>query len=364
MMKHLRIFTFLFLLFCSAAVLHARKNFYQVQWQNPPAPSAKILSGKWDFNFRPYSTGSAETLWTDPAFQRDVTSGKQTAGARPTAVSVFCDEAGFAFYVFAGEPELEISFAAGKDAPTSMLECYVIPGTADSEKIEHYYQFIIDQKNNTIRDFPWLIDARGFQSMNGQFRPETAYLPNGYLTKMAFPWHFFWDRLPFLTQDSTIWRLGVMRWCPGGGQTWGGIVHEVSRMGYIHWPEFTPERKGAIMKLILRHAWIKFNALKTDLVPANYPADVSPYIRELPPVIQSFNFIPQYQEFCAAELNEMVADREAIGKGISEFDKLTPAEQESFYRINAPKLMNFEHDVRKAFRLWLEDKLITGESAK
>lgn len=357
----------LILVLCSAASLYARKNFYSVPWLTPPALTDQLLSAKtlkWDFNFRPYSSGSTQTLWTDPAFQRDVSAGKQIEGARPTALAVVCDNVGFALYVFASEPDIKTSVAAGKDSPGSTLECYVMPGTADSEKIEHYYQFIIDQKTNTVRDFPWLIETRGFQPMKGKFQPETRYLPNGYLTKIAFPWHYFWDRLPFLTQDHNLWRLSVMRWCPGGGQTWGGVVHEVSRFGCIQWPEFTPERKSAIMKQILRHAWTHFNGLKTDLVPANYPADTSLYLKDLPPVIASHNWIPQYQEFCKAKLNDLVADREAIGKGISEFDKLSIAEQEAFYRTNAPKLMNFEHDVRMEFRRWLEEKLIHGERAQ
>lgn len=357
----------LILVLCSAASLYARKNFYQVPWLTPPALSDKLLSTKilkWDFNFRPYSRGSSQTLWTDPAFQRDASAGKHIAGARPSAIAAACDEVGFALYFFAAEPEVDSNCAAGHDAPGSTLECYVVPGTADSEKIEHYYQFIIDQKTNTVRDFPWLIETRGFQAMKGKFQPETRYLVNGYLTKIAFPWHFFWDRLPFLTQDHNVWRFSVMRWCPGGGQTWGGVVHEVSRFGHICWPEFTPERKSAIMKLILRHAWGYFNSLKTDLVPANYPADPAPYVKDLPQEIVSHNWIPQYQDFCKAKLNALVADREAIGKGISEFDKLSIAEQEAFYRVNASKLMNFEHDVRREFRRWLEEKLISGERAQ
>lgn len=333
----------------------------------PPAPDESLMANPamtWNFNFRKYSPGSAETLWTDPSFQRDVSEGKQTAGARPTALSVTCDDDGFALFVFSGEPDLAAALDSGRDAPSSVLECYIVPRDADNEKIEHYYQFIIDQKSNTIRDFPWLIDGRGFQSMAGRFRPETRLLRNGYLTKLAFPWHFLWDRLPFLTQDDNLWRLGVMRWCPGGGQTWGGIVHEVSRMGCINWPEFTPQRRTAVMKRILRHAWTHYHSLKPDLAPAFFPPDTSPYRKELPRDAHSWNFIPQYQDFCGEVLNAMVAERDALGKTISAFETLPLKEQEAFYRENAGKLMNFEHDVRRAFRLWLEEKITLGEIAK
>lgn len=366
-MKHTATVLLLTFFCCASVVLYAEKNIFNVPWMTPPALSNTLMSDpamKWNFNFRPYGSDSAAMLWTDPAMQRDVSEGKLTAGARPTALSVTCDETGFALYVFAGEPDIAQALETGKDFPGSTLECYVSPRDADNEKIEHYYQFIIDQKTNTIRDFPWFVNDQNFTAMNGKFLPETRNLPNGYITKLYFPWHYFWNRLPFLTQHNNVWRIGVMRWCPGGGQTWGGTVHKLSRMGYVCWPEFTPERRTAIMQQILRYAWIRFNVLKTDYAPANFPEDTSPYRKEIPQDLRSNNFIPEYQDFNRDVLNAMVAEREALGKEIGNFGKLTLAEQEAFYRENVGKLIHFDYDVQLAFDRWLTDKLIAGETVK
>lgn len=349
-----------------AAPVDTGKNIMNAVWMTPPALDETLLSSRtmiWNFGFRPYSKDSAASLWTDPSVQRDAASGKATAGARPTALSMVCDEYGFAMYVFSGEPELAESQTKGKDAPSSMLECYISPRDADNEKIEHYYQFMIDQKTNTIRDFPWLQGDRNFAPMNGQFRPETRVLSHGYLTKLYFPWSFFWNRLPFLTQDNNVWRLCVMRWCPGS-QTWGGIVHELSRMGYVIWPDFTPERRAAIMKNILQYAWTRYIGFKKIYSPASFPENTAPYVKEIPQDIRSYVYIPEYRDFDRDVLNAMIAERDALGAKIAAFDSMTFAEQEAFYRENAGRLISFQYDVQEAFRTWLEGKLMEGETAK
>ena len=172
-MKLSRIIRFsacLFLLGAAETALYAEKNFMDAPWHDlpAPAPGRELLNDNvlpWNFNFRPYSKSSAANLWTDPSYQRDVFAGKATAGGRPTAFAVICGKDGFTMYVLSGDPEIFQSMKNGKDLPSSRLECYFSPRDAENNAIEHYYQFLIDQKLDTIRDFPWLAEDRNFSPL-------------------------------------------------------------------------------------------------------------------------------------------------------------------------------------------------------
>ena len=83
-------------------------------------------------------------------------------------------------------------------------------------------------------------------------------------TYVFLPWIFFYDVLPFDTNSS--WRLGIIRWTPAGGITWGGRVHELGRMGELVWEKPDPVLERKIREKIAEHGIAKYNRDKGRLL--------------------------------------------------------------------------------------------------
>lgn len=353
----------IFVVACLACpALHAKKNYFRIPFRSAPVSFEELMTAKdiqWNFNFRPYSKESAALLFTDPAFQRDVSSGKNIEGVRPTAMTFMCDSAGFTVFVFAGEPEFAKNLAEGKPLPKCMLEMFFAPGDCDSGKIEHYNQFIIDEPStNKVNHYPWLVDSRGFEPLEEYLRLETKMLPNGYMLRIFVPWEFTWSRLPFSDGPNNIWRLSILRFSPGGGQSWGGVVHELSRAGYIAWPEFTNEQKTAIRQNVLMKAWLKYKTVLASVDPAKTPDLKEPYREKSMSAKRSFNNIAENRDFTEKHLAPMIAERNSLGEKIATLNKMNQDEQTAFYDEAVAKLMNFDYDIEDSFAAYLKNKIM------
>ncbi len=334
--------------------VHAGKNLYKVQFGAPAGAFDAMLSTDpdgWDFGFRPYSASAADLLVTDPAVEREVAAGQVIAGARPTAMRIFCDDEGFYLLVFSGEPDLGKALAEGEALPRSSIEMFFMPGDTDEVKMQAYYQVIFPQStlDTTARTFPWQANDRNFKDIQGCYKLETRILPSGYLTRFFVPWDCLWNRLPFSGRTNNLWRFSIIRWCPGGGQTWGGVVHEQSRAGYVQWPDFTREQRASIYKNVLRKAWNQFLKTIDDNNLSRVTFQDEPYRRELPAVKRSCNSFAEDRAFREQYFEPMIAERKQFGKRIGEFDRMTPDEQRGFYETAVPKLINFQYDLEQAY---------------
>lgn len=352
----------LFAVLCLSAAGHAAgKNFLPVSYRSVGGDFERLLSDpsvKWNFNFRPYSKESAAMLFTDPAYQRDVSAGKNIEGQRPTAISMFCDSEGFTLLIFAGEPDMKKYLAEGKAFPSCTLELFFAPGDCDNEEIVHYNQFIIsDPIKPEVRFFPWLVNDRNFESLESYLRLESKIVSNGVMLRIFVPWTFAWNMLPLDDgKRNNYWRLSVIRFSPGGGQTWGGVVHELSRAGYIQWPDFTPEQKLAIRKNVLYHAWNDYKAAFRRVDPAKTPDLKEPYRAALPKSERSYNNFAEYRDFAEEWMKPMAAERDALGAQIAAMDTLSPEEQDRFYKKASAALIQFQYDLEEAFAKYLKQK--------
>lgn len=327
------------------------KNCIQAKFRDLPADFEKLLVSEpeiWNFGFRPYGS-SASQLWTDPILQREALTGGETEGKKVVALSVSCSVKGFSILVFRAEPDLKKSLAEGKRLPSGSLECFFAPGDADIDKIEHYYQFILYATKPKVSCYPWFVDDRNFRSIENHITAETKILSNGYITKIDVPWEPLFDRLPFSDRKDSFWRLSVI----ANGQTWGGVVHQANQAGYIRWPEFTQAQKTAIMKNLLWKAWNAYQneSGSIDLAKANIPYRREPYYLEKDSKLpHSYKLYVEDFAFREPWLESAVAERNALGAKIVEFEKLSPAEQVTFYKKAADMLFNYRYDVEEAYR--------------
>jgi len=359
MKKHIMKFSgFLLGAFLLLPCALAEKNVYDAKFRNLPDDYTKLLQTEpesWDFRFRPYGASEAAFLVSDPTLQRDVQSGKNIEKQRPTSFNFSCNEKGFSILVFSAEPSLGEAMGKGAAVPGDSLELFFCPGDADQSKIEPYYQFIIDQIKGELTDYPWQIEDRNFHRILGYVQNETRIIANGYVTKIFIPWELLYDRLPFSDKKDNFWRLSVIRWASGGGQTWGGFVHEANRAGYIRWPDFTQEQKFAIYETVLNKAWQKYQSLLVKVNPALVPDMKEPY-RHPDNAPRSYMNLQEDRIFVEEFLKPMIEERNAMGKNIATFKELPAAEKEELYS-HVDKLMNFNYDVDEACASYLKAKL-------
>ena len=350
-------------LFIVAGPAFAEKNVIDVQYKSLPANYETLLKSEpqnWNFRFRPYGSGSSQ-LWTDPIVARGALEGStQIEGERPTALYVSCDNGGFSILVLCVEPGIGKAIAATNALPSPSIEFYFAPGDADNHEPVPYYQFFYG--NGELRHFPWHEEDRTYRTPKPYVSVEEKRLPNGYLVKITVPWRPFFDKLPFSGKNDNIWRLSMIRWVDGG-RTWGGVVHEESRAGYIRFPAFTDAQRAEIMTALLEQAWTEFNrqsGLAQYNAAGGWAAPVvrtEPYVTEVvaqrPRTYVNYGEDPEFKPVLA----KIVADRKALASGIAGFAEMAPDAQLDFYTKASDMLFNFKYDVEEAYARHLEDGL-------
>ena len=345
------------------------KNLLDVGFVSLPSDGEEIFrqeSGRWNFNFRPYDA-SADLLWTDPILRRDAANGN-AGDKRVTGLDVVCTEEGFSILVLCYEPALADYAAKTNAFPTPKIELYFLPGDADDQKIEHHYQFY--HGPGRAAEYPWLVENAGYRPVKPHTIVHDYILKEGaILRRYDISWEPLFDRLPFSDKRDNLWRLSVIRWAPGGGQTWGGPVHQPSHAGYIRFPDFTPAQRTAIMETLLRKAWVSFRlrAGARDMICSpdtwsNAQVRKEKYFLEetakAPRSYANYNDDPGFRPI----LEKLQAERYALAPAIGDFAKLPPDEQLAFYEKASKMLFNYEYDVQAAYARYCEDELFAASS--
>ncbi len=354
------------IVFLVSGLCFAEKNVLNIEYvdlfESKDAEFANDVS-KWNFNFRKYGSATG-VLWSDPTLQRSAVLGEQFAdGQNPTAIRLTCNEKGFSMYVLCVEPRMSTALSYTNAFPSPFLEFFFTPGDTDNiGKIEHYYQMYYS--GTDLSEFPWLVEDQRFRPCL-PFTTYTQYdLKNAILMKFNFGWEPLFDRLPiFSTKADNFWRLSVIRWAAGGGQTWGGVVHQANQAGYIRWPNFTAKQKTAMMKNVLQSGWKKYHALSfSPIYKVNdgwngIPLDDAEYRRsELKDKKVSYINYNEDPDF-RPTLEKLIAERNALAPTIGKLELLTFDEQVEFYHKASEMLFNFEYAVEAAYENYQEDKV-------
>lgn len=359
-------------LFACTAYAQTGRNILNVEFRSVPGDFENLLRSepeKWHFGFRPYGSGG-DVFATDPIIQRDALNGKETE-KNVCALRVMCDTEGFTMLIYSSGPNLENLVADGKNIPSGFSECYFVPGDEETADVEAYYQFLIsatdhnhyrDVPDRKVRCFPWFVEDRQFRNIVNYISADFRRTPNGVVSKVFIPWECLFDRLPLTDKKDNLWRMNVI--C--GGLTWGGKVHQMSRAGYVRWPDFTPEQRTALRKNTLLKGWAMFHrdSKMTELDTkrtTNQP--LPPWLEKQMSGLYSFKFYAEDPGFRAFWLEQALKERLALGEQIAKFETLSEPEQIRFYKTASGKLYNFRYDVENAYRLYMNSKLFS-ESGK
>lgn len=339
------------------------KNVVEAKFMDVPEACETMLKthpDDWNFSFRPYGNNS-EQLWTDPTIKRSaVSGGSDFAGKHPTALNVTCNADGWTFLVFCVAPEIANSLAATNGLPVPSMEFFFAPGDQDNHKAEVHYHFYYG--DGFFAHYPWSVDDRTWRNMEKNVRTDLRRTSNGYVARFTIPWFELFDKLPFTDKADNFWRLQVVRWVDGG-VTFGGVAHQVSRAGYVKFPDFTAEQKAEIMVRLLEKALVDFRFLKISPV-YNYaggwynPAPRGEkyfleHAEKNPRTWTNYGDDPAFQPI----LKRLVDERLALEPTIAKFRTLPPDEQLAFYKKASDMLFNFRYDVEEAYAKHLQEKM-------
>lgn len=338
------------------------KNVVEAKFMDVPESCEEMLKthpDDWNFAFRPYGNNS-QMLWTDPLTARAaVSGGTEFGGQHPTALNVTCNADGWTFLLLCVAPEITGALARTNALPVPSIEFFFLPGDTDTHLADAHYHFYWGE--GEFAHYPWSVQDRTWRNMLGEIRTDCRRLPNGYLLRFTFPWEPLFDKLPFTDKADNFWRFQVVRWS-GGSVTFGGVVHQQSRAGYVRFPDFTDEQKAEMMVRLLEKAWMRFQNEKSSR-PYNYsggwnsPAPrtekyIMDHVAAFPRSYVNYGEDPEFKPI----LETLVKARLALGAGIAAFRSMKPDEQFAFYTSASDMLFNFRYDVEEAYAAHLTDK--------
>ena len=363
----------------------AGKNLAPVIWTTLPADAAgairAIPAEAWNFGFRHYGATS-DQLWTDPALQRGAVEG--AGGGRTTALAATCDADGFTFLILCSEPSLTNWLERSQSFPSPVIEFYFAPGDADKPAIVEHFMGVYDGPGH-FTEYSGTVPGPRCRRMLPYLTCGEQVHGNAILVRLHYDWAGVFDRLPVFTgrdgdfrtfRCDNFWRVSAIRWADGG-LTWGGAVHQVNQAGYIRWPEFTAERKSAILKGVLLKGWATYRkeadsfavamgkppADKEDAVgKAGFPMP-DPAIYHAEKVAAEPRTYVNYSEdpLFRPTLHRLLAERDALAPQIAAFDSMAPAEQETFYHKASEMLFNFHYALERAYGEYQTTLLVEGK---
>lgn len=342
------------------------KNVIEAKFMDVPEACEGLLKTNpddWSFSFRPYGNDS-NMLWTDPITARSaINGGTEFAGKHPTALNVTCNADGWTFLLLCVAPEIDGALSNTNALPVPSMEFFFVPGDTDTHLADSHYHFYWG--DGFFAHYPWCVQDRTWRNILSSVRSECRRVPNGYILRFTFPWESLFDKLPFVGPDKAdnFWRFQAVRWVDGG-VTFGGVVHQQSRAGYIKFPNFTKEQKEEMMLRLLEKGWTKFQFEKSSK-QFNFsggwgsPAPrtekfIVDHVAKFPRSYINYGEDPEFKPILEKIVNECLA----LGPDIAAFRKKTPEEQLSFYKKASDMLFNFRYDVEDAYSAFLGEKFL------
>jgi len=346
---------------CSTAADHqfevvenSQKNVLNVEWRTLP-PDYETLaakeSEKWNFNFRPYGQEGSSMLWSDPNAIRAVMQGEAAEKSFPTALYVAADERELSVLIFAAMKEgaVKDGLMKGDSVPEFHGECFFLPGDADNPQILNWQPFGPTSKPGYDYSLSWMKWDRDNRDLIGSMTLDARRVPTGVVMKIAIPWVVLYDQLPFLNgKKDSFWRFGLMRW--DTGVTWGGVVHQQLAPGYFRF-NLTDEQKTKLMKSILITCWKRYLDTRNmhEINPGKVSGRGNTYRnRTMEANPHSYMNVNEDWGFRDAWLEKAIKERNELGKGIADFEKMSMDEQIAFYRKATRLLYNFKIDIDEA----------------
>ncbi len=203
-----------------------------------------------------------------------------------TGVRVVYDDEGVHVFIRCDDPAID-EVKLGKRAAGELEMCFR-PG--DQEKPYHSIFFCGLPATDNPHDCEWAMPGRHYRRNADTFAKDAALTAEGVVAHLSIPWIAFYDDLPV---GGNVWELGIIRGCPAGLYTIGGIVHEISRGMRIKF-DFTPAQLVNLKRRVSVMAFNRYSALRKDdgkfikgwndkLLgdPDFYAAEVAPLLDEL-----------------------------------------------------------------------------------
>ena len=177
------------------------------------------------------------------------------------------------------------------------------------------------------------LDLAGVSVADGVGRQLAENAQEG-VAHISFPWLSNFDSLPF---DGRTWNLGVSRWCDGGGQTIGGVVHELGYGMLIDF-DIPASLRETLMRSICKAGYNKFRAWRAEPVG------------EFSIMSDAALGDPKFIASIAPVLKELDDAGEAL-------DKASAQDLERCIRRTLPRWVAFQYEFALLRANWLDDQM-------
>ena len=259
---------------------------------------------------------------------------------RPSELFAFCDERGVKFLLrqyldnmddiragFANAPGVESYVATGIDSP---YHCIMFGANEGAEVADN---FLTQYDNGT--------GYRVTQEKRGTLACSSLYLADGTATLVEIPWAAVFDSLP---DGKNAWYVEFLNWSHGGMSLGGSIsVHNRSSFAEMRFEGVDAKALAAIKRTLLLPAR---NVFRNSINPrSNGDAE-----RWSDPVLGD-------QAFYLAKVKPLVEELKPFADRISR--ELTDAEVVEIYDKAGVAMLNFDYEIARLRREWLEEKLTT-----
>ncbi len=248
----------------------------------------------------------------------------------PTGVQVLFDDRGVEIFFRCDDPKvaekrlgkgdfgtLEIFFAAGDwEVPYRTIFFNGMPSTDDPHNCE------------------WACAGRNYLRNCDVLTKDCCVTAEGCVAHISMPWLGNFDSLPF---DGRKWNLGVTRWGDCGGQTIGGVVHELG-CGMLIDFDIPAALRETLMRSICKAGYNKFRGWRAD--PIGEFSRLSDAALGDPAFIKS--------------IEPVLKELDGIGESL---DKASVQELEGIVKNTLPRWAAFQYELALLRANWLDDQM-------
>ena len=248
----------------------------------------------------------------------------------PSGIQVLFDDRGVEIFIRCDDPKVAEKRLGKGDFGT--LEIFFAPG---DWSVPYRTIFFCDMPSTSDpHNCEWACAGQNYVRNADAFTKDCAVTAEGCVAHISFPWLSNFDSLPF---DGRKWNLGVSRWGDCGGQTIGGVVHELGCGMQIDF-DIPASLREKLMRSICKAGYNRFRAWRAD--------PLSEFSRLWDASLGDPAFM--------TSVNPVVKELDAIGESL---DKASVSELERCVKETLPRWVAFRYELALLRANWLDDQM-------
>ena len=300
-----------------SAEAFARSPFYK-DWKN------------YQTGFYAYGGGRGCSAKEDETWHLVGTKDPAIKPEYPSGIQVLFDDRGVEIFIRCDDPKVAEKRLGKGNFGT--LEMFFAPG---DWSVPYRTIFFCDMPSTSDpHNCEWACAGRNYVRSADAYTKDCAVTPDGCVAHVSFPWLSNFDSLPF---DGRKWNLGVSRWGDCGGQTVGGVVHELG-CGMLIDFDIPASLRETLMRSICKAGYNKFRAWRAE--------QIGEFARLSDAALGDQKFI--------ASIDPVLKELDAAGEAL---DKASARDLERCVKETLPRWVAFQYEFALLRANWLDDQM-------